>query len=985
MKFKYQILFFVLILCSQVLRAQNNSAIDSLLQILKNPVHDTTKVNVFADLSEIMGKSFPDSATAFAEKGIKLAKKINYKKGEANLYKNIGNINWSRGHLDQAVEDFNKALKLYTKQSESPEKSQFIDAKKGIAYCYNGIGIVWFLKGNYSKALEYFQLSLENHEKVNNKPGISKCYNNIGLVHWKQDNLERAIEYFEKSLSIQDELGNYKEMAGGYNNMAIIYKKQKKYDEALKYYNKSLEILLAEDNRKGIALCYNNIGILYEDLKKFDTAFEFYNKALELRIKIDDKKGIASTYGSLASLNNKIAKQTNNNAERIKKYYEAIEYAKSGLNLSREIGVLYQEMDLYEVLYNSYEGLGKFNESLKYYKLRTELKDSLFNKDKNKQIEEAEAKYQSAQKQQEIEKQKTELEKQKTFRNYLIIFAILIVLLIIVLYSRFILKQRTNTILEEKNRELQKLSIVASETDNAITICDAEGNFEWVNEGLIRLFGYTLEERKKIHGNNIFEASTNPKIKKIIERVKKDKKSVIYESTIKTSKGEIRNLQTTLTPFLNKNGEIQKLIFIDTDISELKEAEQEILQKNEEISVQKEELEKHRYHLEQVVNRRTKDLKIAKEKAEESDRLKSSFLANMSHEIRTPMNAIIGYSDLLSDNQIDSDSKNNLISEISTNCYSLLNIIDNVLDLARIDTNQLKVQKEKFSLDILITSIYNSYLDVINLKKLKFELLIPKKNIEIFSDEYRIKQIFSNLIDNSIKFTEKGKIEIGYNINPTTIEFFIKDTGIGLSIDQQNHIFNRFTKIEDDKRKLYRGAGLGLAICRNIVKLINGDIWVESEPEKGAAFYFTIPYHKDEQKIKSEVENTIDLNESVNWSDKIILIAEDEDNNYHYFEMLIKNTKAKILRAENGKEAVEICKTNNIDLVLMDIKMPVMDGLEATKILKKEKPELPIISVSAFSSKEDVELSKNAGCKEHLSKPIQKTLLLNKIKTYIEK
>ncbi len=985
MRLKYHLILVILIICSQNIEAQYNSEADSLLEMLDNPLDDTTRINIYTDLSWKLRRSYPDSAEYFVTKGLKLTQKINYKIGEANLYKNLGDINWNRGHFDQAIKAFNTAIELYTKLSESSAKRISGNSQKGIGDCYNGIGIVFLLRGDYSKSLEYFQLALKKHEKVGNKRGIAKCYNSIGMVHLKQDNFERAIEYFQKSLIIYDEIGNSLGMGGGYNNIAIVYKKQKKYNEALTYYNKSLKILLAKDDKKGVALCFNNIGMLHEELNNFVLALDYYEKALELKVIINDQKGISSSLGNIASLNNKIAKQTIDIEERITKYNEAIKYAQRGLIIAKEIKILHEEMNICEFLSESYEGLEIYDKSLKYYKISTELKDSIFNTNKNKQIEEAEAKFQTAQKQQEIEKQKIELEKQTLYRNALIAFSVLIILLIVLLYSRYVLKHKTNLILKEKNNELQKLSIVASETDNAVTICDAEGNFEWVNEGLFRLFGYTLEERKKIHGSNVVNASTNPNIKDILSKVKETKKSIVYESLIETRNGEIRNLQTTLTPFIDDKGEIQKLIFVDTDISKLKNAEKEILQKNEEIQSQKNELEKHQSHLEQIVDQRTKDLKIAKEKAEESDRLKSSFLTNMSHEIRTPMNAVIGFSNMLGEEDLETEVKNNLISEISANSYSLLNLIDNILELSRIDTNQFKVQKEKFNLNNTLNDVYLSFYDIIKLKGLHLNLKIPEINIEVYSDNYRIKQIFNNLIDNAVKYTETGNIEIGFNILKNSIELFVKDTGIGLSVNQQNHIFKRFTKVEDDKKKLYRGAGLGLAICKNIINLLNGTIWVESEPERGSAFYFTIPFHTKDNEIVKDAEKKTIIDKDFDWSDKTILIAEDEESNYRFLEMILKNTKIKIFRAENGKEAIEKSKENNFDLVLMDVKMPILDGLEATRIIKSNNSKIPVVSVSAYSSKEDINLSINAGCEEHLSKPIQRQKLLITIKKYFEK
>ena len=537
--------------------------------------------------------------------------------------------------------------------------------------------------------------------------------------------------------------------------------------------------------------------------------------------------------------------------------------------------------------------------------------------------------------------------------------------------------------IELQNIELKKLTIVARETDNAIAITDSNGFIEWINEGFTRLYGYTKSELELAGIKNLMDFSINKDINKIVDYCNQTQKSKIYENLTKIKNGNQTWTQTTITPIIGENGDTIKLIVIDSDISKLKKAEEEIKQKNEEILSQRDELEDHRKNLEKLVDERTYELKISKEKAEESDRLKTSFLTNMSHEIRTPMNAIIGFSTLLEENYLDSNERRTLISEITTHTYSLLYLIDNILEIARLDTNQFRIKKERFNLNELLKNTYDSFLDLINLKKIQFELKIPDKNIGIFSDKFRISQIFKNLLDNAIKFTEKGNIQIGYTLERNKIEFFVIDSGIGLFEDQQHHIFERFTKIEDNKKKLYRGAGLGLAICKNIINLLNGDIWVESTPKKGAAFYFTIPHHIETDMVSSNTQSAISNNFDYDWSKKTILIAEDEESNVNYYKMILRKTQINILRAENGKQAIELNKKNKIDLILMDIKMPIMDGLEATKIIKLSYPHIPIISASAFSSKQDIELSKNAGCDFHISKPIQKTEMLNTIKKYI--
>jgi PAS domain S-box-containing protein len=547
--------------------------------------------------------------------------------------------------------------------------------------------------------------------------------------------------------------------------------------------------------------------------------------------------------------------------------------------------------------------------------------------------------------------------------------------------------------IENQNKELEKLSIVASETDNAITVSDADGNFEWVNDGLYRLFGYTLEERKKEHGRNIFEASTNPNIKEILNNVRKNKKSVIYASTVKTANGKILNLQTTLTPILDDKGEIQKLIFIDTDISELKKAEKEILQKNEEIISQKEELENHRNHLENLVKERTHDLEIAKAKAEESDKLKSAFLANMSHEIRTPMNAIVGFTGLLNDQDLIETDKQELISHIVHNSDTLLHLIDDIIDIAKIEAGQLNINKKDCYINIILNELLETFTEKKKLHKkdnieLRFNPGVEDSNFIIFTDNIRIQQILLNLIDNALKFTEKGYIEFGYNLekgtkNPSII-FYVKDTGIGLSKDQQSLIFSRFTKLENDKKKLYRGAGLGLAICKNIVHLLEGKIWIDSEINKGSTFYFSIPYIELSEK-KEVIKEQKKQEKKYNWSGKTILIAEDEESNFRYLEIILMQTNINIIYAKNGVEAFDKFQKNNIDLILMDIKMPEMDGLEATRRIRKLDKDILIIAQTAFAMENDEKMSLQAGCNDYISKPIRKLKLIELINKYLSR
>jgi len=410
------------------------------------------------------------------------------------------------------------------------------------------------------------------------------------------------------------------------------------------------------------------------------------------------------------------------------------------------------------------------------------------------------------------------------------------------------------------------------------------------------------------------------------------------------------------------------------------------------IERQNAELEKHRNNLEQTVQQRTLELVKAKVKAEESDKLKSAFLANMSHEIRTPMNAIIGFTSLLNNTDIPLKERNKLSDLVIENSESLLRLIEDIIDIAKLESGQVSINMQRFDLNNLFHHIHKIFNDKKRLaKKNQVDLIYPiedpDKPFYFYSDPVRLRQVLSNLIDNALKFTNKGLVSFGYTVQKKggkhPIKFFVKDTGIGLSKDQQQLIFNRFTKVENDKKKIYRGAGLGLAICKSIVDLLNGKIWVESEIERGAAFYFTIPNNKIPE-TKETIEQKVSTLDSFEWPEKTILIVEDEVSNCLYLEMLLAKTKSKILIASNGEEAVELFLKDKVDLVLMDIKLPEIDGLEATRIIKSKNKGIPVIALTAFTMENDEKMCLDAGCDAYLLKPIQENILFNVINDFLK-
>lgn len=387
-----------------------------------------------------------------------------------------------------------------------------------------------------------------------------------------------------------------------------------------------------------------------------------------------------------------------------------------------------------------------------------------------------------------------------------------------------------------------------------------------------------------------------------------------------------------------------------------------------------------------LTSRQNYEVKLlrAKEKAEEADRLKSSFLANMSHDIRMPMTSIIGFSDLLADPDLSMGDREEFIELISNSGKDLLSLVDNIVDVAKIETDQLVMNKGKVSIDSLFNDIFTDYsknTKLINQDDLELILDLPDeyKEITLYTDLFRLKQVFNNLIDNAIKFTDKGSVHFGIsNIWNDTVEFYVKDTGIGIAEKIQETIFKSFSKADNSYTKEYNGTGLGLSISKSLVELMGGEIRLVSHQGKGSVFYFT---HKLPQKEVENIKQKYKNNN--NWEHLSILIVEDVEQNYQYLEYVLKSTKAKITWAKNGEEAVDYFKEGNkYDCVLMDIQMPKMNGIDASRIILKNN-DIPIIIQTAYTLGDEIESALNVGCVDYIPKPVSSKKLMEVIEKYV--
>lgn len=384
-----------------------------------------------------------------------------------------------------------------------------------------------------------------------------------------------------------------------------------------------------------------------------------------------------------------------------------------------------------------------------------------------------------------------------------------------------------------------------------------------------------------------------------------------------------------------------------------------------------------------------RELVEARRRAEESDKLKSAFLANMSHEIRTPMNSIIGFSELLTKPGSFDKNKEKYLSFIINSGKSLLNLINDIIDISKIEAGQLKVKPRIVQLNPIVNEIYISQYQINDMKNKPFELRMQKAvesdDFNINTDPFRLKQILNNLIGNAMKFTTKGFIEFGYKFSgPDKLLFYVKDTGVGMPQDKLDVIFKRFGQIEQKDDKNQTGTGLGLTISKKLAELLGGEMWVESVEGEGSTFFFTLPYDPelntaDEYGASSDgaVDGTLE--------GKNILVAEDEDMNVAYMQEVLAETKANVLWARNGQEAVDAMKAHpEIDLILMDIKMPVMNGYDATRAIREFNKDVVIIAQTAYALTGEKEKTIAAGCNYYLTKPIEINVLLNTLSGFLK-
>lgn len=431
-------------------------------------------------------------------------------------------------------------------------------------------------------------------------------------------------------------------------------------------------------------------------------------------------------------------------------------------------------------------------------------------------------------------------------------------------------------------------------------------------------------------------------------RMRKSKKRERMELTVKES-----IIEVMVDPIMDEKGTILGAVHIVSDITERKTIEKELV--------------------------------IAKNKAEESDRLKSAFLANMSHEIRTPMNGILGFIELLQNPSVTDEQHQLYVDIIKTSGERLMNTINDIIEISKIEAKQSHVNYSEVEIGSLMNYLYSFFKIEAEQKGLQFLMtnVLTNSDSLVLTDKNKLTSIFLNLIKNALKFTNEGFIEFGNNFENGEFSFYVKDSGMGIPADKLGIIFDRFVQADLAITRPYEGSGLGLSISKAYVEMLGGKIEIDSELGKGTTIRFTINYNPVKQMAQHAIPNN--SSSEITKKENVILIAEDDDASFSYLSILLSKTDFIIERARNGKEALDMCKTNpNIVMVLMDLKMPKMDGYEATRQIRLFNQQIPIIAQTAFALIGDREKALESGCTEYISKPVKRDDLFGLINKFYE-
>lgn len=791
---------------------------------------------------------------------------------------------------------------------------------------------------NTELSIEYANIAIGLAKKLNlpHRQIAAECI--IGKAYFIKGNYTKTIEQLEHAQnlthSIKDSIG----LIDVFQTYCLLYTKLGDFKKALEYSQKAFSLIGRLNQQSKLADLVRETGNIYFSFGESAIALDFYQKSLNICKEKQDQIGISKALNNIGRIYSESGQYSKaldyltRSLEIKNKYDNKLGVANTLLN----IGTIYLKQEDYP------KAISYFTQSKQNY-IQVNFIEGIANSDqflgrsylKSKQYKQSEESFAKA----------LELAQKARIKT-----------LLIIIYQGFSeLYAETNRFNNAylsllKNKELND-SIFSEEQRNILMELDAKYNLQ-AKEKQIQLLSEDQELKDTEH-----------------------KKLIFWNALLLIAALFLISGIYFIHSRMRFNGRINRQLI--EEIAQRKSMEEEI--------------HRHQVHLEALVEDRTIDLKVAKDKAEESDMIKTAFLANMSHEIRTPMNAIVGFSNLLLDLDSTEAEKIDFVKQINSNSEILMNLINDIIDISIIESGQIKIKHTTFCISELmqdLLSLFEQEKRKINKDHIRITLEFDPSLISLFilADINRFKQVISNLISNALKFTNQGSIVIGFKqSNSHNILFYVKDTGIGIDPDNHEAIFERFSKFNSECEKmLFPGTGLGLAICHDLVQLMGGNIWFDSVVNEGSSFYFTLPALSSEKEADFYPSGEHLSASELNLTGKTIIVAEDVVSNFKLIKAFLKHTRVNLLWAKDGKEVLNMLRNHTVDLILMDIQMPILDGIKTTETIRKMNYKTPIIIQTAFALNNEIEKSYSVGCNDYITKPIKKEDLIEKILKHIQ-
>jgi signal transduction histidine kinase/CheY-like chemotaxis protein len=829
-----------------------------------------------------------------------------------------------------------------TKKLESDLISASDEEKPAIL---NKLSLI-YMETETKKATEYSLQAVEIARRTENNPQLAGALLNLGKIANIQGNLVNAIDYFYQAQQIYEETDDKFGIGITYTLLADTY--ELIADKELVELNLNLALIKFRQikNNDLMSSIQNRLGNVWFERRIWDKSLEFYKEAYQ---NAQVTNNITQVFEALIGMGKTYPAKSDN-----KKGLETLNEALN-LIIDKEIDGKDEKMiRIFSGMGDIHSGMGDSEMAIYYYQNALKTAKQTGNK----------------------------LQLAKIYLN------------LGTIYKKKNIADKAIEFLT-KSRELSwEINSTDINRDNLLQLSDLYFNNQDMQNAYSTLKQYTVL-RDTTYKNEIAKRKNQIIIAKTLDErervIEKEKFKRDFEKQYLVSRRYIVLLYTALLLVL-----LVIVIYfysrkkLKKEIRKLLDDREEAI-KNNEIEIEKRLKNRIKKLNEELLFRKQVEvnLLVAKQNVEEKDKLKSAFMANMCHQLRTPLTAILGFAEILKNPSYPVEKREKYIDYINISGKILLNLTNDLSDISKIDIEQFEINKGEYFINRSMQNLFEVFKqekDMMGLSnvEIKFSPAIISEDFAIETDGPRVEQVISNLLKNALKFTRQGNIEFGYIFAENSfLEFYVKDSGAGMDQEKLKSIFDRFHKIHNNQYKLYDGAGLGLPISLNIIKMLGGDLRVESAPNEGAAFYFTIPYIPSVST--PETVRPVEVGYDYNWNDKVILIAEDIDSNFNLFQEMLARTNITIIRAKNGKEAFDQIKRNKgIVLVLMDLMMPEMDGYEAVKLIKEFNKKLPVIAVTALAFGNEKERSLKAGCDDHITKPIKEKILLNKLNKYLD-